>query len=51
MPRFKDDLKGHYNNDDKADRAKSDEYLKTYDAINTNAPEFLDDQAKKYLLK
>lgn len=46
MPRFKDDLKGHYNNDDKADRAKSDEYLKTYDAINTNAPEFLDDQAK-----
>ena len=47
MPRFKDDLKGHYNNDDKADRAKSDEYLKTYDAINTNAPEFLDDQAKK----
>lgn len=48
MPRFKEDLKGAYTKEAKAERAAANEYLAQYDGINTEPPAFLSNSAKKF---
>lgn len=47
MPRFKEDLKGAYTKEDKAERAAANEYLAQYDDIDTEPPAFLSNSAKE----